>query len=137
MFQLRRIQYRILKMVQKLENKAMRENHPVPNLWRSQIRHHIERWINDILVFSDQDGTLDRFKSQTWLLKLANYATISLFPNPHLAVRSGDARHLVAAACQVLVTFRRFRIKEHLSCYTWTAVRLILTPPFRILLTRL
>ncbi|KAI0167385.1 hypothetical protein BJ166DRAFT_623288 [Pestalotiopsis sp. NC0098] len=122
MFQLRRIQYRILKMVQKLENKATRENHPVPNLWRSQIRHHIERWINDILVSSDQDGTLDRFKSQTWLLKLANYATISLFPNPHLAVRSGDARHLVAAACQVLVTFRRFRIKEHLSCYTWTAL---------------
>ncbi|ETS78703.1 hypothetical protein PFICI_08556 [Pestalotiopsis fici W106-1] len=122
MFQLRRIQYRILKLVQKLEKQAHRDHHPVPNLWRSQIRHRLDRWVDDIVMFSGSERTLDRFKSQTWLLKLANYATISLFPNPHLAVRSGDARHLVTAACQVLVTFRRFRVREHLSCYTWTAL---------------
>lgn len=127
MFQLRRIQYPILKLVQKLEKQAHRDHHPVPNLWRSQIRHRLDRWVDDIVMFSSgSERTLDRFKSQTWLLKLANYATISLFPNPHLAVRSGDARHLVTAACQVLVTFRRFRVREHLSCYTWTAVSFIL-----------
>ncbi|KAM0817500.1 putative Transcription factor domain-containing protein [Seiridium cardinale] len=122
MFQLRRIQCRILKMAQKLKNKAKRDGHPVPNLWRSQVRHDLNRWTDDIMMFSDSEGVADRFKSQQWLLKVANYAVISLFPNPYLAVRSGDARYLVAAACQVLVTFRRFRVKEHLSCYTWTAL---------------
>ncbi|KAK2606712.1 hypothetical protein N8I77_005443 [Diaporthe amygdali] len=122
MFQLRRIQCRILKMVQNLEIKAERDNHPVPNLWRSQIRHDLSRWTDDNLIFPNREGISDRFKSQPWLLKLANYANISLFPNPYLAVRSGDARYLVTAACQVLVTFRHFRVKEHLSCYTWTAL---------------
>lgn len=122
MFQLRRVQCRILTMVQRLESKANRDSHPVPNLWRSQIRHDLSRWTDDISMFSDPEGILDRFTSQPWLLKLANYAIISLFPNPYLAVRSGDARYLVTAACQVLITFRHFRVKEHLSCYTWTAV---------------
>lgn len=122
MFQLRRIQYRILKMVQKLRSEAIRENHPVPNLWRSQVRHDLDRWIDDIAILAGPEGSPDRFSSQQWLLKIANYATISLFPNPGLAVRSGDSRNLVMAACQVLTTFRHFRVQEHLSCYTWTAV---------------
>jgi hypothetical protein len=113
-------------MVQKLEHEAKVDNHVVPNLWRSQIRYDVVRWANDAAAFSATQEIQDRFKSQTWLLKLTNYTIISLFPNPYLAVRSGDARHLVAAACYVLTVFRRLRVKEHISCYTWTAVRTVL-----------
>ncbi|KAI0473451.1 hypothetical protein GGR56DRAFT_531998 [Xylariaceae sp. FL0804] len=123
MFQLRRIQNRTLKMVQKLEARAARDRHPVPNLWRSRVRHELDRWSDDVAALSaGSEEPQDRFRSQMWLLKLANYARISLYPNPHLAVRSGDAKHLVSAACQVLVAFRRFRIKDHLTCHTWTAL---------------
>ncbi|KAH8895257.1 hypothetical protein GQ53DRAFT_48816 [Thozetella sp. PMI_491] len=119
---LRRIQYRILKLVQRLEYEAEQEQHPVPNLWRSQIRHDLTRWVKDVSIFPGHHEIHDRFKSTSWLLKLANYSIISLFPNPRLAVRGGDSRHLVAAATQVLITFRRLRVKEHTSCYTWTAL---------------
>ncbi|KAF4872502.1 hypothetical protein CGCSCA1_v008329 [Colletotrichum siamense] len=121
-FQLRRIQYRILKITRKLEHDAQREGHPVPNLWRSWPRHDLDRWIHDIDSLSDSAERQRKFQSSAWLQKLANYTAISLFPNPYLAIRGGDSKHLVTAACSVLVSFRRFRVRDHTTCYTWTAL---------------
>ncbi|KAK2779634.1 hypothetical protein CKAH01_02982 [Colletotrichum kahawae] len=121
-FQLRRIQYRILKITRKLEHDAERESHPVPNLWRSWPRHDLDRWIHDIDSLSDSAERQRKFQSSAWLQKLANYTAISLFPNPYLAIRGGDSKHLVTAACSVLVSFRRFRVRDHTTCYTWTAL---------------
>ncbi|KAF4886545.1 Positive regulator of purine utilization [Colletotrichum fructicola] len=121
-FQLRRIQYRILKITRRLEHDAQREGHPVPNLWRSWPRHDLDRWIHDIDSLSDSAERQRKFQSSAWLQKLANYTAISLFPNPYLAIRGGDSKHLVTAACSVLVSFRRFRVRDHTTCYTWTAL---------------
>ncbi|KAH6962155.1 hypothetical protein BKA56DRAFT_598405 [Ilyonectria sp. MPI-CAGE-AT-0026] len=122
MFRLRRIQYRILRITQRLEYKASTEDHPVPNLWRSRPKHDLDQWIHGISALRITPERQKRFLSEAWLLKLANYTVISLFPNPSLAVRGGDSRHLVAAACSVLITFRRLRVKDDTTCYTWTAL---------------
>lgn len=121
-FALRRIQHQIIRIVRKLEHEAARDNHIVPNLWRSSIRYSIEEWMSGVAVLSTHQTGQKGFTSLTWLTKLANYAIISLFPNCSLAVRSGDARHLVSAACDALNTFHRLRVREQTSCYTWTAV---------------
>lgn len=122
MFRLRRIQYRILRLTRKLESEALEKGHPVPNLWRSRPKHDLDLWIQEMDTFSASPERQRRFKSAVWMLKLANYTVISLFPNPYLAVRGGDARYLMAAACFVLAKFRELRVKDHTTCYTWTAV---------------
>ncbi|VUC38191.1 unnamed protein product [Clonostachys rosea] len=122
MFWLRRIQYRILRTTNKLERESMMNGNPTPNLWRSRPRHDLERWTQGITGLHTSLDRQRRFLSLEWLRKLANYTVISLFPNPLLAVRSGDSRHLVAAACSVLITFRRLRVKDQTTCHTWTAL---------------
>lgn len=124
MFRLRRIQYRILRITRKLEYQALEEGHIVPNLWRSAPKYDLDLWMQDINGFSASPERQMRFKSAAWMFKLANYTIISLFPNPELAVRGGDSKHLVGAACSVLATFRKLRVKDHVTCYTWTAVSL-------------
>lgn len=132
MFKLRRIQYRILRLTQKLEHEAQVNSHPVPNLWRSYPRHELESWLTEVKGLSSDSLHHSRFQSFEWLCKLANYTVISLFPNPHLAVRSGEAKHLGAAAAAVLITFRKLRVRDNTTCFTWTAVsipRSCLAPP--------
>ncbi|CAH0056949.1 unnamed protein product [Clonostachys solani] len=122
MFWLRRIQYRILRITNKLERESLKNGNPTPNLWRSRPKHDLERWTQGIAGLHTSLDRQRRFLSLEWLRKLANYTVISLFPNPLLAVRSGDSRHLVAAACSVLITFRRLRVKDQTTCHTWTAL---------------
>lgn len=122
MFKLRKIQHRIIRLTQQLEYRANIESHPVPNLWRSYPRYDLENWISEVEILAARSRNQSPFKSVEWLLKLANYAIISLFPNPYLAVRGGDSRYLGAAAVAVLSTFRKLRVKDKTTCFTWTAV---------------
>ncbi|KAL2670265.1 hypothetical protein Neosp_014732 [[Neocosmospora] mangrovei] len=122
MVRLRQIQYHILRLVGKLQHDAITKHHPIPNLWRSWLRHDLERWKEMAASLSDRAEHHHKFLSRPWVLKLADYTIISLFPNPALAVRGGDSKYLVAAACSVLVTFRKLRVKDHVTCHTWTAL---------------
>lgn len=91
----------------------------MPNLWGSELCEELLQWRRDLdsLQFKS-----DVFLSVRWLETLYNYGLISLFPNPRLAVQEGQAHNLVHASNEVLRAFRAFRVKEQLSCYTWTAV---------------
>lgn len=122
-FKLRQIQCSIIRLTKNVEYEAQSRSIPVPNLWRSYPKTELDVWVADAKALSTDSCHHSRFLSREWLCKLADYTTISLFPNPALAVRSGESKFLCAAATAALCSFRKLRVRENTTCFTWTAVR--------------
>ena len=119
-FQLRRIQSKI-SGVEGAENNASQNGADVQNLWHTDIGFELRNWKATAPYSQTNRGDPDLHTVRRFNI-LYSYSVIALFPNPKLAIKDGDAHHILRAAICALLDWKK-NASDGETYYTWTAVR--------------